>query len=48
MKDLEAMFADALQWMLLIGLAFLFGAVLGDLAARRSPPSRNGSGRSER
>ena len=38
------MFADALHWALLIGLAFLFGAVLGDLAARRSSPSRDGAG----
>jgi hypothetical protein len=36
-------FADVLQWALLIGLAFLFGAVLGDLAARR----RRSSSRAE-
>ena len=39
------MFADVLQWGLLIGLAFLFGAILGDIAARRWPsPSRGGPG----
>ena len=36
------MFADALQWLLLIGLAFLFGAILGDLAARRRSASSHG------
>jgi hypothetical protein len=39
------MFADVLHWALLIGLAFLFGAILGDLAGRhRSSASRNGPG----
>ena len=42
------MFADVLQWMLLIGLAFLFGAILGDLAASRSSSSRIAPGRDTR